>query len=197
MPIAITDDQRALADSVAQLLRRRDARADARALLEAPEEKPPAAWRELVEMGVLGLHIPEEYGGSGGDLTDLVVAVEELGRAVTPGAFVPTVVASAVLAADADDATRKTHLPGLADGSRTAAFALDAEVEVRNGAASGTVPVALGAGTADLLLVSVGDDVVLVDLKGSGATVNVPANLDPTRRSGRVSLDGAAVTTLA
>src|SRR4051794_8410869 len=182
MPIAITDDQRALADSVSQLLRRRDARADARALLEAPAEQAPAAWPDLVEMGVLGLHIPEEYGGAGGDLTDLVVAVEELGRAVTPGAFVPTVIVSAVLAADADDATRKTHLAGLADGSRTAAFALDAEVELRDGTASGTVPVALGAGTAELLLVSVGDDVVLVDLNGGGVTINVPANLDPTRR---------------
>ncbi|HMC67674.1 MAG TPA: acyl-CoA dehydrogenase family protein, partial [Mycobacteriales bacterium] len=174
MPIAITDDQRALADSVSQLLRRRDARADARALLEAPEEKPPAAWPDLVEMGVLGLHVPEEYGGAGGDLTDLVVAVEELGRAVTPGAFVPTVVVSAVLAADADDATRKTHLPGLADGSRTAAFALDAQVELRDGKASGAVPAALGAGTADLLVVRVGDDALVVDLRGGGVTVNVP-----------------------
>src|SRR3954469_25673331 len=145
MPIAITDDQRALADSVAQLLRRRDARADARALLEAPDEKPPAAWRELVGMGVLGLHIPEEYGGSGGDLTDLVVAVEELGRAVTPGAFVPTVVASAVIATDADDATKKTHLPGLADGTRTAGIALDAALEITDGSVTGTVAVALGA----------------------------------------------------
>jgi len=196
MPIAITDDQRALADSVSQLLRRRDARADARALLEAPEEKPPAAWADLVEMGVLGLHIPEEYGGAGGDLTDLVVAVEELGRAVTPGAFVPTVVASALLVADADDATRKTHLPGLADGSRAAAFALDSQLEVRDGAAHGAVAVALGAGLADLLLARAGADVVLVDLRAGGATVDVPSNLDPTRRSGRVTLDGAAVTTL-
>src|SRR3954466_6773487 len=196
MPIAITDDQRALADSVSQVLRRRDARADARALLEAPEEKPPAAWRDLVEMGVLGLHIPEEYGGAGGDLTDLVVAIEELGRAVTPGALVPTVIVSAVLVADADDATRKTHLPGLADGSRTAAFALDGQIEVRDGAAHGAVAVAMGAGLADLLLVPAGDDLVLVDLRAGGAKVDVPTNLDPTRRSGRVTLDGAAVTTL-
>src|SRR4051812_23041764 len=128
MPIAITEDQRALADSVSQLLRRRDARADARALLEAEAEQPPAAWPDLVAMGVLGLHLPEEYGGSGGDLSDLVVAVEELGRALTPGVLVPTVVASAVLAADADDTTKKTHLPGLADGTRTAAIALDAQL---------------------------------------------------------------------
>src|SRR4051794_25309922 len=152
MPIAITDDQRALADSVSQLLRRRDARADARALLEAPTEQPPAAWPDLVAMGLLGLHIGEEYGGSGGELTDLVVAVEELGRAVTPGPFVPTVVVSAVLAAAADDATKKTHLPALADGTGTAALALDADVELRDGAASGTVAVALGGGIADMLL---------------------------------------------
>src|SRR4051794_3240972 len=139
MPIAITDDQRALADSLSQVLRRRDARADARALLEAAEEKPPAAWRDLVEMGVLGLHVPEEYGGAGGDLTDLVVTVEELGRAVTPGAFVPTVVASAVIAVAADDATRKTHLPGLADGTRTGAIALESAVEVRDGTLTGTI----------------------------------------------------------
>src|SRR3954471_7654802 len=196
MPIAITDNQRALADSVSQLLRRRDARADARALLEAPAEQAPAAWRDLVEMGVLGLHVPEEYGGAGGDLTDLVVAVEELGRAVTPGAFVPTVVVSAVLVADADDATRKTNLPGLADGSRAAAFALDSQIEVREGAAHGSAAVAVGAGLADLLLARAGDDVVLVDLRGGHATVDMPSNLDPTRRSGRVTLDGAAVTTL-
>src|SRR3954468_20904339 len=152
MPIAITDDQRALADSVSQLLRRRDARADARTLLEAPTEQPPAAWPDLVAMGLLGLHLPEEYGGSRGDLSDLVVAVEELGRAVTPGAFVPTVVVSAVLAAAADDATKKTHLPRLTDGPRTAAVALDSEIEVGDGVATGTVAVALGGGIADLLL---------------------------------------------
>ena len=197
MPIAITDDQRALADSVSQLLRRRDARADARALLEAPAEQSPSAWPDLVEMGVLGLHVPEEYGGSGGDLTDLVVAVEELGRAVTPGAFVPTVVVSAVLVAEADDATRKTHLPGLADGSRTGAFALEGQVEVRDGAVNGSVAVALGAGSANVLLVRAGDDAVLVDLQANGVTVDVPANLDPTRRSGRVTLEGAPATTLA
>src|SRR3954449_7081514 len=108
MPIAITDDQRALADSVSQILRRRDARADARALLDATTEQPPAAWPDLAGMGLLGLHVPEEYGGAGGDLTDLVVAVEELGRALTPGAFVSTVIASAVVVAAGDDATRKT-----------------------------------------------------------------------------------------
>src|SRR4051794_1782533 len=147
-------------------------------------------------MGLLGLHVPEEYGGSGGELTDLVVAVEELGRAVTPGPFVPTVVASAVLVAAADDAARKTHLPALADGTRTASFALDAALEVRDGTVTGTVAVAVGGGTADLLVAVAGDDVVLIDLHGSGAKKEVPKNLDPARRSARITLDRTRVTVL-
>src|SRR3954452_14919313 len=79
VPIAITDDHRALADSVSQLLSRRDARAAARALIDAPAEDKPPFWADLISLGLTGLHVPEEYGGAGGDLTDLVVAVEELG----------------------------------------------------------------------------------------------------------------------
>ena len=59
-----------------------------------------------MKLGWLGLHLPEEHGGSGYGLEELVVVVEELGRAVAPGPFVPTVIASATLDAVADDATK-------------------------------------------------------------------------------------------
>ncbi len=59
-----------------------------------------------MQLGWLGLHLPEEHGGSGYGLEELVVVVEELGRAVTPGPFVPTVIVSATLDAVADDATK-------------------------------------------------------------------------------------------
>src|SRR4051812_7418610 len=52
----------------------------------------------LAAQGLLGLHLPEKYG-QGYGLPELAVAVEELGRALLPGAFLPTVWASAVLAA--------------------------------------------------------------------------------------------------
>jgi alkylation response protein AidB-like acyl-CoA dehydrogenase len=183
VPIAITDDHKALADAVSQLLSRRDARAAARALLETPTEEKPAFWADLVGLGLPGLHVPEEYGGASGDLTDLVVAVEELGAALTPGAFVPSAIASAVLVATGDDAAKKTLLPGLADGSRTAAVALAADVELTGGSLTGKVPVALGAGTADLLVLPVGDDVVVVDARaGEGVAVGKPPNQDPTPR---------------
>jgi 3-oxochol-4-en-24-oyl-CoA dehydrogenase len=197
VPIAITDDHRALADAVSQLLSRRDSRAAARARLESAAEDPLTFWADLVGLGLPGLHVPEEYGGAGADLTDLVVAGEELGSQVTPGSLVPTVIASAVVATSGDDAAKKTLLPALADGSRTAAVALEAQVDLQSGAVTGSVAVALGAGTADLLVLPVGDDAVVVDLRQGGVEVSVPANLDPTRRSGRVTLTASPVTVLA
>ena len=49
----------------------------------------------------------------------------------------------------------------------------------------------LGAGLADVILVPVGDDVAVVDATADGVSIETPANLDPTRRAGRVTLDGA------
>ncbi len=192
MSIAITEDHRALADTASDFLTNHGARAAARALLEAPTEDLPPFWDELRKVGWLGLHVPEEYGGSGYGLSELVVVVEEMGRAIAPGPFVPTTIASAVLAAAAPDDIRAQVLPGLADGSTIGAVALGGEVELRDGAAHGPAGVVLGGGLADILLVPVGDDVAVIDTRAGGVTVEVPANLDPSRRAARVTLDGAA-----
>src|SRR5258707_15275222 len=74
--------------------------------------------------GLLGLHLPEESGGQGYGLSELAVALEELGYALVPGGFLPTVLASAVLAATGGE-TQKL-VAGRADGSRSGAVALAA-----------------------------------------------------------------------
>jgi hypothetical protein len=198
MSIAITDDHRALAETASDVLTKRDARAAARALLESAEETLPSSadlWRALVDLGWPGLHLPEEYGGSGYGLEELVVVVEELGRAIAPGPFVPTVIASAVLASAADEPTRARLLPGLADGTATGAVALDGALTLNSGSVSGSADAVLGGGLASVFAFRVGDDVVVVE-PGNGVTVEVPANLDPTRRSAKVWLDNAPATVL-
>ena len=195
MSIAITDDHRALADTVADFVVKRDARGAGRDLLEAGDETLPGFWNELVGLGWLGLHIPEEHGGSGYGLEELVVVVEELGRAVAPVPFVPTVIASAVIAAAGDDDLKARWLPGLADGSVLAAVAPGASVTVDGGTASGSAGSVLGGGFAQLLLVAAGDDVAVVEV-GDGVTVEAAPNLDTTRRSARVTIDGAAATVI-
>lgn len=194
MSIAITEDHRTLAETAADFLAKREARGDARALLEAPTEELPPWWDELAGLGWLGLHVPEAHGGSGFGLEELVVVVEQLGRAVAPGPFVPTVIAAAVLASIGGDAGAE-HLPGLAEGSLIAAVALGGEVTVSDGRASGAAGNVLGGGLADLLLVGAGDDVALVPV-ADGVSVEVPANLDPTRRTARVTLEDAPATVL-
>jgi alkylation response protein AidB-like acyl-CoA dehydrogenase len=197
MSIAITDDHRALAATVADFVATRDTRGAARALLDGAPEALPAWWDEMAQLGWLGIHVPEAHGGSGYGLEELVVVVEELARAIAPGPFVPTVIASALLALAADHDAAADLLPRLADGSLIGAVALGANVTVTDGRASGNAGVVLGGSLAEVLLVPAGDDVVIVDLasEGGGApdgvSVDVPRNLDPTRRSARITLDNA------
>jgi alkylation response protein AidB-like acyl-CoA dehydrogenase len=174
MSIAITEDHRALADTVGDFLTKREARSAARALLEAEDEPNAAFYGDAATLGWLGLHVPEEHGGSGYGLEELVVVVEQLGRAVAPGAFVPTVVASAVLAATATGDVAAALLPGLVDGSKCGAVALGGDVELRDGALHGSVGAVIGAGLADVLLVGVGDDVAVVERSASGVSVETP-----------------------
>ena len=191
MSIAITDEHRALAQTVSDFLAKNGARAAARALLDAETEELPSFWREVGELGWLGLAVPEEHGGSGFGLPELVIVAEEMGRAVAPGPFVPTVTASAVIAAAGSPQVQARLLPGLADGSSVGAAALGGNVRVSGGTASGSAGVVLGGHLADVLVVPAGDDIVIVNCRDGGVSVQVPANLDPARRSARVTLDGA------
>ena len=196
MSIAITEDHRTLAQTVSDFLRARGAREAARALLDAETEQLPAFWAELGKLGWLGLHIPEEYGGSGFGLPELVVVAEEFGRAVAPGPFVPSVIASAVLAmaAPADVASRL--LPGLATGSAVGAVALGGDVTVHDTVAHGSAGVVLGGHLADVLIVAAGQDALVIEVAEGGVKAEVPGNIDPARRAARLTLTAAPATVL-
>ena len=194
MGIALTDDHRELSEVARSFLTTQKARAAARALLadDAEEARPPF-WTELAGLGWLGLHVDEQYGGSGFGLPELVVVVDELGRAVAPGPFVPTVVASALVSAVGSDEQKTRLLPGLVDGSVTAAIGFGGDVTLAGDTASGDAGVVLGAGLADLLVLTAGDDVLLVERGAEGVSIDLPGSLDRARRSGRVSLRDVSV----
>src|SRR5580700_620266 len=196
MSIAITEEHRALAQSVADFLTDHQSRAAARSLLDAEVDALPAFWAELANLGLLGLHVPEELGGSGFGLPETLVVAEQMGRHLAPGPFVPTVITSAVLAVAGPDELQKRLLPGLADGSVIGAAALGGEVTYAHGAATGKVGVVISGHLADVLLVPAGDDVLVVEKSAGGVQAKVPANLDQSRRTARVTLDAAAATVL-
>ncbi len=193
MPIALTDDHRELGEVARSFLAAQKARGAARDLLDAEDEAKPAFWRELAELGWLGLHVDERYGGSGFGLPELVVVIDELGRAVAPGPFVPTVLASAVIGALGSEEQKARLLPGLIDGSRIAAVGFGGDLAVSGGRASGDAGVVIAAGLADVLLLAAGNDMVIVDRTAAGVSVQTPGSLDRTRRAGHVVLADAAV----
>ncbi|MBV9204809.1 MAG: acyl-CoA dehydrogenase, partial [Actinobacteria bacterium] len=196
MSIAISEEHRALAQTVAGVLTDHQSRAAARALLTAETDGLPAFWADLASLGLLGLHLPEDLGGSGFGLPETLIVAEQMGRHLAPGPFAPTVITSAVLAAAGPDELRKRLLPGLADGSVIGAAALGGEVRQAGGAATGTAGVVISGHLADVLLVPAGEDVLVIEKSAGGVQAEVPANLDPSRRSAKIRLEAAPATVL-
>ncbi|MEU4132655.1 acyl-CoA dehydrogenase [Streptomyces wuyuanensis] len=196
--IAITHEQRALADSVRRLLARAVPPEAVRKLLDAPgaaDGGRPGYWDGAAEQGLHGVHLPEECGGGGGTLLDLAVVLEEAGRAALPGPYLPNVLASAVL----ERAGRPDLAAALADGRRIGAVALGAGGLTAPAAAGGdrlldgTAPPVLGGAEADLLVLAAGPGPVLLAVDAGDLAVRAQESADPTRPTAEVTAHAVAV----
>jgi alkylation response protein AidB-like acyl-CoA dehydrogenase len=206
MPIGITEEHQALHESVRGLLARHCPPAVVRATLDGGDGSGPAGaqlppfWDRLAGAGLLGLHLPEEYGGSGAGLPELAVAAEELGRAAAPGPFLPTVLASAAIALAADTGAAKELLPPLADGTLTAAVAFDSEPltgepEPRGLRIRGWAGPVLSAAAAGLVLLPVTgpDGSAWAAVDADELTITPASSLDATRPLATVEAAGVVV----
>jgi alkylation response protein AidB-like acyl-CoA dehydrogenase len=109
---------------------------------------------------------------------------------------VPTAIATAVLAAVSDDATRETWLPRLASGSATAGLAYGRDATRYEGKAASTVGAVLCGGDPDLVVLISGEDLHLLDTASDSVRFEQHPNLDPTRRSVAVILDAPPVAAI-
>jgi 3-oxochol-4-en-24-oyl-CoA dehydrogenase len=192
MSIALTEDHRALGDVASAFLAAHAATASARATIEADAESVPPFWEELATLGWTGLHLPEQFGGSGYGFAELVVVVEELAKVVTPGPFLATTWASAVINVAGTPAQRAAWLPGLADGTAIGAVGLSGSLQrSAHGVLSGDAGLVLSGALADVLLLSVGDDLAIV--RRASAIATARASLDGSRRLAGIRADGVVV----
>lgn len=122
MSIAITPEHYELADSVRSLVARVAPSEVLHAALESPVENPPPYWQAAAEQGLQGVHLAESVGGQGLGILELAVVLAEFGYGAVPGPFVPSAIASALIAAH--DPQAKV-LAELATGAAIAAYALD------------------------------------------------------------------------
>ncbi|MEV5408042.1 acyl-CoA dehydrogenase [Thermopolyspora sp. NPDC052614] len=199
MAIGLSEEHEALRESVSGWAAREIPSTVVRAAVGAENEERPGFWSALAGQGLLGLHIPEEHGGSGYGLLEVAVALEALGERVAPGPYLPTVLAgAAVLASDG-----KAHaelLPGLADGTLTGAVALTGSITGSRDddgvlTISGAAEPVLGGALADVIVlpVRVGEDEEWVAIDAARATVTPIKSLDVTRGVAKVEVDGLAV----
>src|SRR5579859_4958924 len=153
MALAVTEEHEELAESVRRWAGRNAGTEVIRAAVDGSDTSE-AIRAALADQGLLGLHLAESLGGQGFGLTELAVAVAELGRALLPGGYLPTVLASAVLARAGADAKLVT---GLADGTRVGAVALTTGMTATAGddgglVLDGTCGPVLGGSLADLIV---------------------------------------------
>ena len=215
MNFGFTDEQEMLRQTARRFLEAECPTTFVRRALADPSHSE-ALWRKLVDLGWTGLLVPEEHGGLGGSFEDLVVVLEETGRALMPGPFFATVLCgvTAVLAG-APAGERARLLPRLARGELRMTLAV-AEAEGRFDAAGIALParqngdgiVLAGekhfvpdAHLADVLVVAgrsggmaeEGITVCLVDAHAPGVTVTPLRTVDASRRVCRVALDAVHV----
>ncbi|WP_197377206.1 acyl-CoA dehydrogenase [Mycolicibacterium baixiangningiae] len=188
MPIAITEEHDALADSVRSLVARVAPSEVLHDALENPVPNPPPFWKAAAEQGLQGVHLPESAGGQGFGILELAIVLAEFGYGAVPGPFVPSAIASALIAAHDPDAK---VLSDLASGDVIAAYAIDSGLTAtRHGdglVVRGEVRAVPAAAQASLLVLPVaglddassGDEWVVFDAEQ--LEIEPVASVDPLR----------------
>ncbi|MEV1080022.1 acyl-CoA dehydrogenase family protein [Streptomyces sp. NPDC050211] len=203
MDLTFSEEQDELRKVVRSFLARHSDEAAVRRLAADPHGLDAVVWRRMAtELGLQGLAIPEEYGGSGFGYVDLGIVFEEAGRALLCAPYFATVAlaAEALLRCD-DEQARADLLPGIASGATVATLALTEENgrwdETGIGLTAGADNRLTGVKTyvpdghlANLFLVAArtasGISLFAVEADAPGLTRTLLPTLDQTRKQARV-----------
>ncbi len=206
MNFAFTEEQEELRKTVKAFLDSKSPESAVRELMETEQGYDTAVWSQMAEqMGLQGLHIPEEYGGSGYSFIELGIVLEEMGRSLLCAPFFSTVVLAAnTLLQSGDDGAKKDHLPGIASGETIATVAftepsgkwdesgitLEATAAGDGHTLSGTKSFVLDGHVANLIIVAArtgkGVSLFAVDGDASGLTRTPLSTMDQTRKQAKL-----------
>jgi alkylation response protein AidB-like acyl-CoA dehydrogenase len=206
---AFSEEQEELRKAVRRFLEDKSPETEVRRLMDTEDGYDTAVWKQMAEqLGLQGLAIPEEFGGSGYTYVELVVVLEEMGRALLCAPYFSSVALAANLLLSAGDEKAKSdYLPGIASGTTIATVAL-AEASGRwdeagitlaaSGAGdswtlSGEKSYVLDGHIADLVLVAArtaaGVSVFAVEKGAAGFTATSLATMDQTRKQAKLTFE--------
>ncbi len=206
MNFAFSEEQEELRSTVRSFLEQKSPEAEVRRLMDGDAGYDETVWKQMGEqLGLQGLAIPEEFGGSGFGFIELIVVLEEMGRALLCAPYFSSIVLAAnALVHSGDDAAKKELLPGIATGETiaTLAFTEDSgrwdEAGITTAATksgdgwtiSGSKMFVLDGAIADLILVAArtGAGVSLFAVSGdaAGLTRTSLVTMDQTRKQAKL-----------
>ena len=208
MNFAFSEEQEELRKTVRSFLESKSPESEVRRLMDTEDGYDPAVWSQMGEqMGLQGLAIPEEFGGSGYSFVELGVVLEEMGRALLCAPYFSTVVLAAnTLLQSGDDAAKKDFLPGIAAGETIATLAytepsgkwdesgvtMEATQQGEGWVLNGTKMFVIDGHTADLVIVAArtpaGVSLFTVVGDAPGLTRTALSTMDQTRKQARLEL---------
>lgn len=214
MDLITTPEQDELRSSVRRFLEAKSPSDVVRTLMDDPTGYDPAVWSQMAnQLGLQGLAIPEEYGGSGFGFVELTIVLEEMGRVLLPSPYFSSIVLAAQAILDAGDVeSAKRWLPGIADGSTLAtlafteengrwdleSIAMTATEQGDSWSLTGSKSYVVDGHIADLIVVTAQTDAGLtlfaVDGKAAGVTATSVPTLDQTRKLATIGFDGVPAT---
>jgi alkylation response protein AidB-like acyl-CoA dehydrogenase len=212
MDFAFTSDQQLLKNSARAFLDEHCKPATVRLLWEDKRGESEAMWKEMAQLGWLGLALPEAHGGSELGMVETALLLEEMGRASYPGPYLPTMLVAMAIDRAGTDAQKSRWLPAVAAGGARASVALldgemswapdaittHAEKSGNGWKLSGTKPFVAWAHVADVILVPArapeGLTLFLVDPGAAGFKQMPVTGMDLATRWVNLTLDGVPVS---
>jgi alkylation response protein AidB-like acyl-CoA dehydrogenase len=213
---AFTDEQEQFRSAIRRFLHDKSPTTEVRRLMATAEGYDPAVWRQLSdELGLPGIHLPEQYGGAGFGIVELCIVTEELGRALLCAPYFSTAVLAANAILNAGNEEQKASLlPDLASGTRLATLAITepkgdwdpraielvATPDADGHRLQGTKSYVVDGHVAGLLVVAArvggtaGDEglgLFTLRADASGVERRLIESMDPTRKLARIDFHGA------
>jgi alkylation response protein AidB-like acyl-CoA dehydrogenase len=193
MQFGLTESQEFLKNSARKFFAGECPSAEMRRLMETDTAYDATLWAKLTDQGYTGIIYPETYGGVGLGKVELMLLMEEAGRALLPGPFFSTVVlAGSVLDAVGTPAHKEKYLTPICKGEARSTVAIleagaswnprDVQLNASNGKLTGSKLFVPDAAVADFLIVVARNGVFLVDSKARGLKISAMSGMDLTRR---------------
>ncbi len=203
MQFGLSESQEFLKDSARKFFAGECPSSEMRRLMETDTAYDPALWSKLTDQGYTGIIFPEAYGGVGLGKVELMLLMEEAGRALLPGPFFSTVVlAGSVLDAVASPAHKQKYLAPICRGEARSTVAIleanaswklsDVQLTATDGKLTGEKLFVSDAAVAEFIIVVARNGIFVVSAKAPGLKISPMSSMDLTRKLYVVELNNTS-----